>query len=201
LRPTRSARKADEQGVANAASLKPLASAKSTRYQMSNIEIPVSQIDIGLGLCAVNIRRFVEDVNILLENSSILHATALAIFAVEELAKYSELKKAKISATGPNAQVEKRLFYLHEYKQELAKEFLPKDALILSPAVFDAGVFDSKVFQTEGVGVSDATRLECIFVDWKDGHWIYGASVQISRLRQLTQYVLDTLTKLESSLA
>ena len=105
------------------------------------IEIPVSQIDIGLGLCAKNTRRFVEDVDILLENSSILHATALAIFAAEELVEYSELRKAKISATDPNGKVDGRLFWNHPYKQELAKDLLPKKTrsfcllLILTPSI------------------------------------------------------------------
>jgi AbiV family abortive infection protein len=166
---------------------------------MSKIKIPVAQVDTGLRLCAQNIRRFIEDTSALLERSSLIHATALAIFAVEELAKYSELKKAKMLTTGSNLRVDSRLFKRHEYKQKLAKSLLPKDALILSPAYFAAKYFDPKYFQTEDVEVSDALRLDCIFVNWKDGKWVYGSNAESNRLKRLAQNVLDTLTKLESS--
>ena len=166
---------------------------------MSKTEIPVSQIDIGLGLCAKNIRRFVEDVDILLDNSSILHATALAIFACEELAKYSELKRARTSTDGPVISVDSRLFSNHPYKQKLAGELLPKDALVLSPAAFDAASFDSRCFQTEDVGVSPMLRLDCVFVDWKDNGWVFGSTIQINRLKQFAQSILEVLNELECS--
>jgi len=169
------------------------------RQVMSKVEIPVSQLGIGLQLCAKNIRRFVEDVDILLENSSILHATALAIFASEELAKYSKLKQAKKLAAGATASVDARLFWDHAYKQKLAGELIPKDALVLSPAVLGAEFFDSRCFQTEDVGVSNALRLDCVFVNWKETGWVYGSAVQIGRLKQFTQGILDVLSKLESS--
>jgi AbiV family abortive infection protein len=165
---------------------------------MSNVEIPVNQLDRGLGLCAENIRRFIEDVDLLLEHSSTLHATALAIFASEELAKYSELRKAKQSATGQTASVDARLFRSHQHKQELARALIPKDALILSPAAFDAEAFDSRDFQTEDVEVSPALRLDCVFVDWQDGEWAYGSTVEVDRLKQFTQAILGVLKALES---
>jgi len=164
----------------------------------SKVEIPVSQLGIGLGLCAKNIRRFVEDADILLENSSILHATALAIFASEELAKYSELKQAKKLATGTTASVDARLFWNHSYKQKLAGELIPKDALVLSPALFGAEFLDSRLFQTEDIEASHTLRLDCVFVNWKETGWVYGSTVQTGRLKQFTQNILDVLGKLES---
>jgi AbiV family abortive infection protein len=175
---------------------------------MSSTEIPVTQLDTGLKICAANIRQFVKDVDILLENSSIFHATTLAIFAVEELAKYSELERVKRLANGPTVQVDDRLFRSHPYKQGLAKKLISNEAWILAPAVFEPAYFDSKYFDSRyfatgsskpEVTVSPTLRLDCSFVNWKDGGWVYGSGIQMDRLKQFAENILDVLAEFESS--
>jgi hypothetical protein len=103
-------------------------------------EIPTNKIDDGLRLCDRNIRQFVKDVRILKKESSDYHAIALAIFAFEELAKYSELKKAKESATQSTVKIDKRLLGgpgAHSYKQNIARKLIPSEAMIVMLAAFD----------------------------------------------------------------
>lgn len=61
-------------------------------------EIPLGKIDNGLLLIKRNIQKLAQDTKTLLDEGSDHHAIVLAIFAFEELAKYSELKKCKESA-------------------------------------------------------------------------------------------------------
>lgn len=153
-------------------------------------------------LCARNIRRFINDIRILLNDTSDWHAIAFAVFAFEELAKYSELKKAKESGTEGVVMVDERLFGIgknpHWYKQDIASRLIPQEAMTLIPAGFDPAYFDSG-FQTESVEVSPRLRLDCVFVDWRDGQWVHGSPVIPDRIRGFANAILDVLNKLESS--
>jgi AbiV family abortive infection protein len=163
-------------------------------------EIPADKIGDGLRLCDRNIRQFAKDVRILLKESSDYHAIALAIFAFEELAKYSELRKAKESATQGTVKIDKRLLGgpgAHRYKQDIARKLIPPEAMIVMPAAFDPAHFDSKHFMTEDVKVSPTLRLDCVFVNWKEeeGRWDLGCPVLPDQIRKFTDAILDELEK------
>jgi hypothetical protein len=95
--------------------------------------------------------------------------------------------------------VDDRLFYDHRHKQELARKLIPQDALILVPAYFDLQYFDTECFQTEDVEVSPTLRLDCVFVNWKDGKWVHGSDIETDRIKKFTQAILDALNSLEST--
>ena len=163
-------------------------------------EIPTDKIGDGLRLCDRNIRQFAKDVRILLKESSDYHAIALAIFAFEELAKYSELRKAKESATHSSVKIDKRLLGgpgAHRYKQEIARKLIPPKAMIVMPSLFDPARFDSKYFMTDDVEVSPTLRLDCIFVNWKEEEerWDLGCPVLPAQITKFTDAILDALEK------
>jgi AbiV family abortive infection protein len=179
-------------------SMKNTAQSKGSQSPNKTVEIPVSKIGEGLRLCANNIRRFINDVRILLKEPSEWHAIASVIFAFEELAKYSELKKAKNCASQDVVTVDKRLFYSHKYKQKIAERLIPQGTMILSDAYFDPNYFDSQFFQTESVEASPRLRLDCVFVNWRDGHWVHGTPVIPQRIETFTEAILEALNQLES---
>jgi len=176
--------------------------AKRTATSPRAIGIPVSQIDEVLRLCARNIRRFINDMGILLKDSSDWHAIALAIFAFEELAKYSELRKSKESAAQDIVMVDERLFGKgkdpHGYKQNIARNLIQQDAMILIFPYFDSTYFDARHFHAEPDEMSHALRLDCVYVNWKDGKWIHGTPVVPDRIMMFTEAILDRLNRLES---
>ena len=161
--------------------------------------IPLTRLQEGLKLCAQNIRDFVVDARQILLKGHGYHAVALAIFAFEELGKYSELKRLgeESSKTGTsNVTVKDALFRSHDCKQEIAKKLLPADAMSLIPAYFSDIYFSPKYFGTEEVRVESNLRLECVFVDWLDGDWRYGTPHDTERLKKFLDAVMDELNKL-----
>jgi len=162
------------------------------------MRIPTSMLDEGLRLCANNIRRFVLDNYLLMRDASDWHALASAIFAFEELAKYSELKLAKESATCAEVEIDTRLFRDHKYKQDIATKLLPPNAVELFPPHFDRKFFSSIYFDTEGTAVSPELRLDAVFVNWKDGQWVHGSPFLPERMKNFIDGILNCLNRLET---
>jgi AbiV family abortive infection protein len=159
--------------------------------------IPVNKLNEGLRVCANNIRRFLLDIERLVQDVSDWHAVALAIFAFEELAKYSELKRAKEAATSSIVRVDRRLFWSHKYKQEIARKLVPLDAVELFPAGFNRQAFNSTFWNMETISVSPSLRLDCVFVNWENGEWTHGSPILPERLKSFCKAILDALNHLE----
>ena len=166
--------------------------------------IPVAKLPEGLGLCAQNIRDFIVDAATLLSKGHGWHAIALAIFAFEELGKYAELRRIKESSKNAHdVRVKDALFRSHDYKQELARQVVPSDSIILLPKYFGDKYFDSEFFGTENVTITPNLRAECAFVDWVDGDWLdrdwrIGTPHDTEQLKKFLDAVLDALNKLET---
>jgi len=160
-------------------------------------KIPINRLDEGIRLCANNIRRFLQDVELLLKNSSEWHAIAMAIFAYEEIAKYAELKKAKSTATSDSVEICSRLFYDHEYKQDIAYELIEDNESVVLLAESDL----LPHFQTEKVEVKPKLRLDCLFVDWceKNEQWRHGQPYLPSNIRRFKEEIAKALDRLQSN--
>jgi len=161
--------------------------------------IPLTRLPEGLRLCAQNIRDFVVDAENLLSKGHGYHAVALAIFAFEELGKYSELKRLgeQSSKMGTsNVTVKDDLFSKHDYKQKIAKQLLPAETTILIPAYFSETYFSPKYFGTKEVRVEPNLRPECDFVDWVGDDWRHGTPHDTERLKKFLDAVMNALNKL-----
>lgn len=176
------------------------------------VEVPVSKIEFGLNRCARNIRDLVQDAEILLRREyptreSHAHATALAIFAYEELAKFSKLKKARQSAAKVKqsekvtVKIDRRLFRDHHYKQKIAKKLLPKNARTLFPENFIRDHLLPDSDKTERIDVSPRQRTVCLFLDWdeRSGDWSLGIPVNADLVSKFIQAIRAALVKLESN--
>ncbi|MCJ7768463.1 AbiV family abortive infection protein [Candidatus Bathyarchaeota archaeon] len=159
--------------------------------------IPVAKLPEGLRLCAQNIREFVADAQTLLSKGHGWHTIALAIFAFEELGKYAELRRIKESVKSgqDKVNVKDALFRSHDYKQNFARKLIPKEAMILLPAYFNNKYFGPEFFQTENVTPSDTLRVQCVFVDWIDDDWRYGAAHDTERLKKFLNAIMDALNQ------
>jgi AbiV family abortive infection protein len=165
--------------------------------------IPVAKLIEGLRLLDQNIRDFVKDSQVLLSGNHDSHAVALAIYAFEELGKYSELQRIQDEASKKaesTITVKDELFRSHQYKQTIAKKLVPQDVMILVPAYFDEKYFDPKYFQTKNISVEPHLRSECSFVDWIDNDWRIGigTTCDAERLRKFLKAVLQTLDVLKA---
>jgi AbiV family abortive infection protein len=166
--------------------------------------IPLAKVTEGLRLLDANIRAFVTDSQALLSEGHDSHAIALAIYAFEELGKYSELQRLQEEATKKEATtivVKDELFQLHPYKQDIAKKLLPEESMILMPAYFDERYFSPKYFWTRTVSVKPSLRSECTFVDWIDDDWRIGigTTCDAARLRKFLTSVQEALDRLEKT--
>jgi AbiV family abortive infection protein len=153
----------------------------------------------GLRLTAENIRDFVADSELLLSKGHNYHAIALAIFAFEELGKYAELKKLQeqVARTGRGTiQVKDDLFTRHDCKQNIARQLVSVDSVIVNPAYFDKTYFDSTYFDTEGVPITPHLRAECVFVDWLDEDWKHGTPNDATQIKKFQSAILDALKNL-----
>jgi AbiV family abortive infection protein len=169
-----------------------------TRKKQTTLKILVNKIDEGLRLIAGNIRRFVRDIDALLGSGrSDWHAIALAIFAFEELGKYHKLKEAKQAAEGDIVTIDEALFTDHNYKQEIAKGLLPRDALTILPRIVVPNVDGTTHVLTHSVKVSPLLRLDCLFVDWKNDDWNLGSPENPDHVRKFIQAIVDALVRME----
>ena len=169
--------------------------------------IPIEKIDSGLGIIAGNIRRLIQDHYALMRDGSDWHAVALAIFALEELAKYYALKHGKDDAIRnhmTSVEVEELLFgrghgNSHKRKLEIARKekLIPPDKWTINTARFDSAYFDSAYFDTEDVVVSAALRTQNIFVDWKNGEWVHGTVLEVARVKDFADSIIRSLDQLE----
>jgi hypothetical protein len=128
---------------------------------------------------------------------------ALAIFALEELAKYYVLKRGKDHATRnhmASVEVEEALFgrgrkNSHKHKLEIARKekLIPPDKWAINTARFNSAYFDSAYFDTEDVVVSAALRTQNIFVDWKNGEWVHGTALEVARVKDFADSIIQSL--------
>lgn len=166
--------------------------------------IPLAKLPEGLRSLGRNIRDFVVDSEMLVSKGHGWHAIALAIFAFEELGKYEELERLGDESRRrgeDKVRVRGALFQSHQYKQDIARKLILKDAMILMPSYFDETYFDPKFFQTENETVDRPNlRSECTFVDWIDNDWRHGAPHDTEQLKKFLNAVLGALNKLETSI-
>ena len=167
------------------------------------IRIPAHKLDEGLELCALNIQQFVCDARVLVKKGSCWHAIALVILALEELAKYWELRRGK---SGGSPCFDSRLFgkrtkkgSSHDYKIEKARELMiwldnkmtekQKSMRRLErgleekeiPPVGFLQAIDGLIppigtTSPQDSRASERLRLDCVYVDWCDSKhdWVHG---------------------------
>jgi hypothetical protein len=77
------------------------------------------------------------------------------------------------------------------------EKLIPPDKWTINTAGFDSAYFDSAYFDTEDVVVSAALRTQNIFVDWKDGEWVHGTILEVARVKDFADSIIQSLDKLE----
>ena len=168
--------------------------------------IPMDRIDTGLDITAGNIRRLIQDHYALMRDGSDWHAVALAIFALEELAKYYVLKHGKDDAIRnrmTSVEVEELLFgrgrNSHKRKLDIARKerLIPPDMWTIYTARYGPAAYGSAHYDTEDVTVTAALRTQNIFVDWKDGEWVHGTVLEVARIKNFADSIIQSLDQLE----
>ncbi len=123
---------------------------------------------------------------------------------MEELAKYSESKRAKqTAAKGTIVTVDDRLFAgreSHKHKLSIAKGLVPVDSLTLLSANDIEGLLPKGISKGKDTVVSEMSRLESLFVDWKKGQSVHGTPVLPYRLKKLSEEILNAMNILETTI-
>ena len=168
------------------------------------VTIPRDKLQEGMNLCAKNIRAYLKEIQLILGDPHDYyswHGVVLAIFGLEELSKYSELKRAKDSAKTNKVEIDSRLFggrESHEYKQDLARKLVgEEDMKLISAKWFKP---DLRITDVE---ISPELRLNCAFVNWKvkSGEWVVGTPLVPSKLSNLVRDIAKALESLENVLS
>lgn len=143
----------------------------------------------GLEMILRNIFRYVKDVKLLYMDGSIEHATLLAMHAAEELGKASLLSQT-LQTGSPS--VDLGLFWgkkAHERKMKEARKLLG-DYAILQSSRYGRARFPF-ILGAPDVETSPELRMECAYVDFREGEWKFGASF-------FKDHLMSLLTELEN---
>ena len=162
------------------------------------VQIPRNMVMEGIKLCLDNAERYVKDLELLRQNRSIEHAVVMAIFACEEMAKaYILFEHFKQESDGDFVGVSKKLFEDHEYKMKTAEKVLGINLYLDSSRLpvripFRLGAPDVKA--------SPKLRLQCAFVDFRDGSWKFGTEHNPHYFTFLLKAIQDKIDSLRSKL-
>lgn len=120
-----------------------------------------------------NVSRYVRDARLLLNDSSVEHATLLAMYAAEELGKASLLCQ---SLEKGQPAVDLQLFRgsrAHEMKMDEARRLVGDSVLLQSSIVGRARI--PFILGAPEVEATPELRMDCTFVDFREGKWKFGA--------------------------
>jgi len=145
----------------------------------------------------------VDDSQLLASNGNLSHATAMSVFAIEELVKYRYLKDERTKADAARVAILKadgRIFghgrRSHEFKINLAKQWklIPDDAWEIHKGYWNSKYWGRPWWDTERV-LDPKLRLESIFVDYdQELHvWINAPLVDAEKLRYANEPILKAL--------
>jgi len=153
------------------------------------VPIPEEKMQQGIEMILMNLLRYVQDAKLLYMDGSIEHATLLAEYAAEELGKASLL--CQTLQTG-SPSVDLRLFSgkkAHETKMEEARRLLGNNVILQSSTVGRARV--PHIVGAPDVETSPKLRMDCTYVDFREGEWKFGASF-------LKEHLVNLLTELNN---
>ena len=160
------------------------------------MKIPKDRIQQGVELSIANSGRYVEDCKVLLQSKSLSHAVVMAIFACEEFAKAGFLLECleKQKKEGI-VEVNKKIFSSHEFKIQYARKL--GLTLIMESSRLGYARLPFKL-GGEDVVASPELRLDCAFVDYKDGKWNLGTDSQMSSIQQFLYEIEEKLKHLKN---
>jgi AbiV family abortive infection protein len=164
--------------------------------------IPIDRVSQGLALVALNVQHLCKDSHELMRSGSPWHAVAMAIFALEELAKYYDLKRKRASALRSRTnviKVDERLFgrgrgNSHLYKLQMAKDenLIPPDAWQIHTADADVEYALHKAL----LGSADFNVKDATVSDWINEEWEIGSNYEPHRLKMLVDAITEKLKQL-----
>jgi AbiV family abortive infection protein len=141
---------------------------------MGTVSVSGEKMRQGIEMILRNVLQYVQDVKLLYMQGSFEHATLLAEYAAEELGKASLLFQT-LQTESPS--VDQRLFRgweAHELKMKEARRLLG-DSVILQSSVFGRAKLPFILGAPE-VEASPELRMDCTYVDFREGEWKFGAS-------------------------
>jgi AbiV family abortive infection protein len=135
--------------------------------------IPRSELSLGITQCLFVATQRLNEADYLLEKDFFAASGILFSFAIEELGKAVLLREAYGRGADP-APV--KGFYYHIAKLKAAETCCPPRYRRVVGNWFGAGAY-AATFYGGGRGVSVKDRLAGLFVDWTDGQWNHGVTV------------------------
>lgn len=141
---------------------------------MGTVSVSKEKMQQGIEMILMNVLRYVQDIKLLYMQGSIEHATLLAEYAAEELGKASLLFQTLQMG---NPSVDLRLFRgweAHELKMQEARKLLG-DWVILQSSVIGRARLPF-ILEAPDVEASPELRMDCTYVDFREGGWKFGAS-------------------------
>jgi AbiV family abortive infection protein len=147
----------------------------------------------GIRMILKNVSRYVRDARLLLKDNSVEHATLLALYAAEELGKASLLYRTQEKG---ELVVDSALFrgkQAHEKKMNEARRLLG-DSVLLQSSIFGRARLPFILGAPE-VKATPELRMDCTFVDFREGKWRFGALFVAEHLNRL---LLDIDTQTSS---
>jgi AbiV family abortive infection protein len=162
---------------------------------MADQEISEDYMRQGIRIILSNITKYVEDARLLIQHDSMSHAAVLSLYASEELGKAILLHET-LESHKPN--VDLKLFRgkeAHDRKMAAAKRLLGDSIILQSSVAGRARV--PFILGAPDVEASPSLRMDCTYVDFRDGKWSFGSPFLVEHLDGL----LNRLEKETATLA
>lgn len=152
-------------------------------------------------MCLLNSSQFLADARIIHSDrikSKYDHSVASIQFAVEEFGKAIILRQKLQESEEDVIEVPNNLFggpRSHQLKEAKAWTILSPELRVLARKAFEPDCFDPEFFLTENVELSHKERLQCLFVDFKDGMPTLGVAVESDMFVKLIEGVEKEINK------
>jgi AbiV family abortive infection protein len=161
--------------------------------------IPRSRVQEGIEYCKKNVSDFLDDARMMMSKERLNHAYLSVHFAIEEFGKAAILSEAYRLSTDDPIPINAAVFgqngkQSHKIKTDKAWTLLDPSLKILHNGSFGKG-FSKHGFDTDTES-SPETRLECAYVDFKDGLWITGDTIDEPKLSKLIVSIEQEVKKL-----
>jgi len=156
-------------------------------------------------MCLLNSSQFLADANLIHsqnKRSKYDHSVASVQFAIEEFGKASILNKELQESEEDVIEVPNNLFGgrgSHQLKETEAWTNLSPELRVLARKAFEPDCFDPRFFVTRDVELSHEERLQCLFVDFKDGIPTLGVVVENDKFIKLLKGIEEEINKFRIS--
>ena len=156
-------------------------------------KVPRALIQDGIDKCKSNIDDYLKDAALISKNDKLYHALISLEFGLEEFGKLLLIKKTRDNSLSDPLEIDNNIFCDHDAKVKMALDILDPAEKYRTLFQIWAPIWKKGMWET--TELSSATRLDCAFVDFKNGCWTIGRKVDPKLFENFLTHFKEGLKK------